>query len=77
MGKGRRLKSVMNINNDMVDLLVVNVNVNLSLQCRDQTNTYMEDYSNCLISRGPLTWSALRSWRKPDDEAATTKNDGN
>jgi hypothetical protein len=39
MGKGKRLTSV-KIIKSMVDLLLVNVNVNLKLQYRDQTNSF-------------------------------------
>lgn len=53
MGKGKRLMSV-KIIKSMVDLLLVNVNVNLKLQCRDQTNSVKGGMSEAIEKQEPL-----------------------
>jgi hypothetical protein len=54
MGKGKRLTSV-KIIKSMVDLLLVNVNVNLKLQCRDQTNSFKSGMREAIDKQEPLS----------------------
>ena len=53
MGKGKRLTSV-KIIKSMVDLLLVNVNVILRLQCRDQTDSVKSGMLEAFDKQEPL-----------------------
>lgn len=54
MGKGKRLTSV-KIIKSMVDLLLVNVNVILRLQCWDQTNSVKGGMLEAIDKQEPLS----------------------